>query len=100
MDAVKRLERKLEKMRGTGETIDMASELRHLTLQVIGQAIMNLPPDERDSVRYLSLAWTVSLCVDPCPDLFAYHGGVQQESHSPGGGYTCLLCHGFNSISD
>jgi len=48
--ALKRLTVKLEEIRGTSQPIDIASEFRHLTLQVIGEAIMSLQPDECDQV--------------------------------------------------
>lgn len=49
--ALKRLAAKLEDIRGTDKSIDIASEIRHLTLQVIGEAIMSLSPENCDQVR-------------------------------------------------
>ena len=46
--AVDRLSRKLAALKGTGRPVDMAEELRMLTLQVIGEAILSLPPEECD----------------------------------------------------
>ena len=37
---------KLEKIRGTGREIELAEEFRLLTLQVIGEAILSLSPEE------------------------------------------------------
>lgn len=50
-DAVDRLTAKLQAYKGTGRAVDMNEELRLLTLQVIGEAILSLPPDECDRVR-------------------------------------------------
>ena len=50
-EACDRLAEKLQRMRGTGQAIDIASELRHLTLQVIGNAMMSLKPEECDEVE-------------------------------------------------
>eukprot|EP00051_Salpingoeca_urceolata_P011397 m.141087 g.141087 ORF g.141087 m.141087 type:complete len:405 (+) comp17104_c0_seq3:191-1405(+) len=44
--AVDRLSAKLEALRGTDETIDMAEEFRLLTLEVIGELILSLSPEE------------------------------------------------------
>ena len=49
-EAVERLAVKLEQWRGTGQAVDMYEEFRLLTLQVIGKAILSLPPDECDKV--------------------------------------------------
>ena len=46
--AVDRLSGKLTALKGTGRPVDMAEELRMLTLQVIGEAILSLPPEECD----------------------------------------------------
>ena len=46
--AVERLKIKLDKLKGSGSTIEMAEEFRHLTLQVIAEAILSLPPGESD----------------------------------------------------
>lgn len=46
--AVERLKLKLDKFKGSGSTIEMAEEFRHLTLQVIAEAILSLPPGESD----------------------------------------------------
>ena len=48
--AVDRLCVKLEKIRGTGEEIELAEEFRLLTLQGIGEAILSLSPEESDEV--------------------------------------------------
>lgn len=49
-EAVDRLSAKLEQWRGTGQAVDMYEEFRLLTLQVIGKAILSLPPEECDKV--------------------------------------------------
>ena len=46
--AVERLKLKLDKFKGSASTIEMAEEFRHLTLQVIAEAILSLPPGESD----------------------------------------------------
>ena len=46
--AVERLKLKLDQFKGSGSTIEMAEEFRHLTLQVIAEAILSLPPGESD----------------------------------------------------
>ena len=46
--AVERLKIKLDKFKGSGSAIEMAEEFRHLTLQVIAEAILSLPPGESD----------------------------------------------------
>lgn len=48
--AVDRLSGKLEGARGTGKAIHLEEEFRLLTLQVIGEAILSLPPEECDRV--------------------------------------------------
>jgi len=48
--AAARLADKLDKLRGTGKTAEMSEEFRHLTLQVIGEAILSLTPEEADEV--------------------------------------------------
>jgi cytochrome P450 len=48
--AANRLAVKLEAARGTGEPVEMEEEFRLLTLQVIGEAILSLPPAECDRV--------------------------------------------------
>eukprot|EP00729_Bicosta_minor_P000691 gene691-20261_t len=48
--AVDRLTVKLEKYRGTGKPVEIAEEFRVLTLQVIGELILSLPPDESERV--------------------------------------------------
>lgn len=49
--AVDRLSAKLAAVKGTGRPVDMAEEFRMLTLQVIGEAILSLPPEECDKAR-------------------------------------------------
>jgi cytochrome P450 len=46
--AVERLKLKLDEFKGSGSMIEMAEEFRHLTLQVIAEAILSLPPGESD----------------------------------------------------
>ena len=46
--AVRRLKIKLDILKNTGQRVEMAAEFRHLTLQVIAEAILSLPPGESD----------------------------------------------------
>ena len=55
-EAVDRLSAKLAAVKGSGQSVDMAEEFRMLTLQVIGEAILSLPPEECDQVRRQSKA--------------------------------------------
>ena len=48
--AVRRLGDKLEASKGSGQPVDMEDEFRRLTLQVIGEAILSLGPEECDAV--------------------------------------------------
>ncbi|KAL4435224.1 hypothetical protein ABPG77_001906 [Micractinium sp. CCAP 211/92] len=48
--AVDRLCKQLEAYRNTGNPVDLEEEFRLLTLQIIGEAILSLPPDECDRV--------------------------------------------------
>ncbi|PRW33867.1 Cytochrome P450 [Chlorella sorokiniana] len=48
--AVERLCKQMESYRGTNQPVDMEEEFRLLTLQIIGEAILSLPPDECDRV--------------------------------------------------
>merc|ERR1712216_672556 len=45
-----RLAKKLEAFRGTGKYVPIAEEFRHLTLQVIGEAILSMSHEEADKV--------------------------------------------------
>ena len=69
--AVDRLSRKLAALKGTGRPVDMAEELRMLTLQVIGEAILSLPPEECDKASSTFLVsrpagWGITE-LDACP---------------------------------
>ena len=48
--AVERLCSKLDAIKGSGESVDMENEFRLLTLQVIGEAILSLSPEESDEL--------------------------------------------------
>lgn len=48
--AADRLSQKLEVHRASGQVVDMEEEFRLLTLQVIGEAMLSLPPEECDEV--------------------------------------------------
>jgi beta-ring hydroxylase len=47
--AVQRLNEKLNAARNSGKAIEMSEEFRHLTLQVIAEAVLSLTPEESDS---------------------------------------------------
>lgn len=49
--ATERFMVKLEKYRGTGKPIDIEEEFRLLTLQVIGEAVLSMAPEDCDKVR-------------------------------------------------
>ena len=51
MRAAGRLSAKLGAACGSGRPVDMEEEFRLLTLQVIGEAVLSLPPEECDQVR-------------------------------------------------
>ena len=48
LKAYQRLTNKLDKIKAAGSTVEMAEEFRHLTLQVIAEAILSIPPEESD----------------------------------------------------
>ena len=86
--AVDRLCVKLDAIKGTGESIDMENEFRLLTLQVIGEAILSLSPEESDELfpsLYLPIMdecnarslspWRTYL---PTPEWFAHRKRVRQ----------------------
>ncbi len=54
--ATDRLTDKLEQFRGSGKALSIEEEFRLLTLQVIGEAILSLPPEECDRVRNMGCA--------------------------------------------
>lgn len=49
--AVDRLTAKLQAVKGSGRPVNMDDQFRLLTLQVIGEAVLSLPPEECDRVR-------------------------------------------------
>ena len=49
LGAVQRLMIKMDRCAETGDTIDIAEELRHLTLQVISETFMSIPAEESDA---------------------------------------------------
>ena len=55
---------KLEAAKGSGKAIDMEEEFRLLTLQVIGEAVLSLPPEECDRVSATPLALVRAVCND------------------------------------
>lgn len=59
--AADRIASKLEGVRSSGKAIDMEEEFRLLTLQVIGEAVLSLPPEECDRVCLCSLLASMTL---------------------------------------
>jgi len=86
--ATERLCEKLEKIRGTNEEIQMAEEFRKLTLQVIGEAVLSLSPEESDRVfpeLYLPIVeeanrrtWYPFRAYLPLPATFAHSRAIRQ----------------------
>ena len=68
--AVDRLSAKLATLKGTGRPVDMAEELRMLTLQVIGEAILSLPPEECDKASVSCFSVPAG---QPCVAALALH---------------------------
>ena len=69
--AVDRLSLKLEKLKGSGQTIEMAEEFRILTLQVIGELILSLSPEESERIfPQLYLPIVVEVWLNLCSESF------------------------------
>jgi len=85
--AVERLCSKLEEVRGTGTPIEIGEMFRHLTLQVIAEAILSLSPEESDQTfakMYLPIVtegnlrtWYPYRAYLPTPANFAFHQHVK-----------------------
>jgi len=77
---------KLEKVRGTKQSIEVSEEFRHLTLQVIGESILSMTPEESDSVfPYLYLPIMVRFAFLRCPvhnSHVAVRAGGEQPAHA------------------
>jgi cytochrome P450 len=61
--AVKRLKLKLDKIKKDGTPVEISEEFRHLTLQVITEAILSLPPGKSDETfahMYLPIGTPIS----------------------------------------
>lgn len=86
--AVHRFMEKLEKTRDAKATIEMAEEFRHLTLQVIGEAVLSLSPEECDATfaeMYLPIVtegnlrtWDPSRMYLPTPAWFRFKADVKR----------------------
>ena len=63
--AADRISVKLEAAKRSGKAIDMEEEFRLLTLQVIGEAVLSLPPEECDRASAPLLALVRAVCDDP-----------------------------------
>jgi len=86
--AVQRLCVKLDKCCADGTTIEMAEEFRHLTLQVIAEAILSLSPEESDETfahMYLPIVeegnlrtWHPERMYLPTPAYFKHQADVKK----------------------
>lgn len=84
--AFERISKKLDACAAKGKTIDMAYELRHLTLQVIAEAILSISAEESDNTfahMYLPIVeeanlrtWHPERTFLPTPDWFKYKNAV------------------------
>lgn len=70
--AADRISVKLEAAKRSGKAIDMEEEFRLLTLQVIGEAVLSLPPEECDRV---------GVTIAGCHHNHLYH--LHQFPHTP-----------------
>ncbi|EDQ87567.1 uncharacterized protein MONBRDRAFT_33214 [Monosiga brevicollis MX1] len=94
--AIDRLSEKLEAIRGTGEYIEIAEEFRVLTLQVIGELILSLSPEESSRVfpdLYLPImeeanrrVWEPYRAYIPTPGWFHYNRTLHELNN-----YLCNL---------
>jgi beta-ring hydroxylase len=85
--AVKRLCVKLDAAKASGEPVEMAEEFRHLTLQVIGEAVLSISPEESDATfakMYLPIVtegnmrvWDPSRYYLPTPAWFQHQRDVK-----------------------
>jgi len=88
LKAVQRLSKKLDHARDHDLTLDMAEEFRHLTLQVIADAILSLTPEESDesfAQMYLPIVtegntrtWHPHRKYIPNSDWFKFRSDVQK----------------------
>lgn len=86
--AMQRLFAKLEKARDDGSTVEMSEEFRHLTLQVIGEAVLSLDADECDAtfaLMYLPIVtegnlrtWDPTRMYLPTPAYFKFKQDVKK----------------------
>lgn len=86
--AVHRLIKKLDKAREDKQVVEMAEEFRHLTLQVIGEALLSLSPEECDqtfAVMYLPIVqegnlrtWDPTRMYLPTPAFFQHQKDVKR----------------------
>ena len=86
LKAVTRLSAKVDKAKTDGTLIEMAEEFRHMTLQVIAEAILSLSPEESDQTfanMYLPIVtegnlrtWNPERMYIPTPSWFQFHKDV------------------------
>eukprot|EP00730_Choanoeca_flexa_P003493 TRINITY_DN11426_c0_g1_i2.p2 TRINITY_DN11426_c0_g1~~TRINITY_DN11426_c0_g1_i2.p2 ORF type:complete len:305 (+),score=36.83 TRINITY_DN11426_c0_g1_i2:2184-3098(+) len=99
--AVDRLSVKLEAIRGTGKTIELAEEFRVMTLQVIGELILSLTPEESEEVfpdLYLPIVeeanrrvWAPYRTYLPTPGKRAVLRMTSARAIDQGAPFTCFL---------
>lgn len=85
--AVARFKQKLDKIKRDGTTLEMAEEFRHLTLQVISEAILSLSAKESDETfahMYLPIVeegnlrtWSPQRMFLPTPSWFRFRAAVK-----------------------
>lgn len=86
LQAVNRLSIKLDRAKRDGTPIEMAEEFRHLTLQVIAETILSIPPEESDQTfahMYLPIVeegnlrtWNPERMYLPTPPWFKFRNDV------------------------
>lgn len=88
INAVHRLCVKLDAAKASGEPVEMAEEFRHLTLQVIAEAVLSLSPEESDATfakMYLPIVtegnvrtWHPYRAFLPTPAWFKFNADVKK----------------------
>lgn len=84
--AIDRIQKKLDAARDKGEIVEMAEEFRHLTLQVIAEAVLSIPAKESDETfakMYLPIVtegnmrtWSPHRAFLPTPSWFKFRQDV------------------------
>ncbi len=77
MRAADRISVKLEAAKCSGKVIDMEEEFRLLTLQVIGEAVLSLPPEECDRVGPVPSTASPSAVLATSPSMVSLTPSIQ-----------------------